>query len=123
MIDTKIKSNTKPLVNHFKAQRENPQFLNRFQSDYVPCVTSCINTMIEGNKELFFSSLKQLIKGQLDFLRPMVTDNTLDLFTTEYDFNFGVKISGSGGGGYVLGFTDDVEQASKLLNDFEVIWL
>ena len=123
LIDTKIKSNTKPLVNHFKAQRENPQFLNRFQSDYVPCVTSCINTMIEGNKEMFFSSLKQLIKGQLDFLRPMVTDNTLDLFTTEYDFNFGVKISGSGGGGYVLGFTDDVEQASKLLNDFEVIWL
>ena len=37
LIDTKIKSNTKPLVNHFKAQRENPEFLNRFQSEYVPC--------------------------------------------------------------------------------------
>ena len=123
LIDTKIKSNTKPLVNHFKAQRENPEFLNRFQGKYVPCVTSCINSMIEGNKELFFSSLKQLTKGQLEFLRPMVTDNTLDLFTTDYDFNFGVKISGSGGGGYVLGFTDDVQKASDLLKDFEVIWL
>ena len=123
LIDTKIKSNTKPLVNHFKAQRDNPEFLNRFQSKYVPCVTSCIDSMIEGDKELFFNSLKQLTRGQLEFLRPMVTDNTLDLFTTDYDFNFGVKISGSGGGGYVLGFTDDVEQASKLLNDFEVIWL
>ncbi len=117
LIDTKIKSNTKPLVNHFKQQRENPEFLSRFQAEYVPCVTSCINAMIDGDKELFFNS------GQLEFLRPMVTDNTLDLFTTDYDFNFGVKISGSGGGGYVLGFTDDVEQASKLLNDFEVIWL
>ena len=123
LIDTKIKSNTKPLVNHFKTQRENPEFLSRFQAEYVPCVTSCINSMIEGNKELFFNSLKQLTKGQLEFLRPMITDNTLDLFTTDYDFNFGVKISGSGGGGYVLGFTDDVEQASKLLNDYEVIWL
>ena len=123
LIDTKIKSNTKPLVSHFKVQRENPAFLNRFQSEYVPCVTSCINSMIEGDKELFFKSLKQLTKGQLEFLRPMITDNTLDLFTTDYDFNFGVKISGSGGGGYVLGFTDDVEQASKLLNDIEVIWL
>lgn len=123
LIDTKIKSNTKPLVNHFKAQRDNPEFLNRFQSKYVPCVTSCIDSMIEGDKELFFNSLKQLTRGQLEFLRPMVTDNTLDLFTTDYDFNFGVKISGSGGGGYVLGFTDDVEQASKLLDDFEVIWL
>jgi mevalonate kinase len=116
LIDTKIKSNTKPLVNHFKAQRENPEFLSRFQADYVPCVTSCIDSMIEDNKELFFSSLKQLTKGQLEFLRPMVTDNTLDLFTADYDFNLGVKISGSGGGGYVLGFTDDVEKANELLS-------
>ena len=123
LIDTKIKSNTKPLVNHFKAQRENLAFLNRFQSEYVPCVTSCIDAMIGGNKELFFNSLKQLTKGQLQFLRPMITENTLDLFTTDYDFNFGVKISGSGGGGYVLGLTDDVEKASALLKDFEVIWL
>ena len=123
LIDTKIKSNTKPLVNYYKAQRENPEFLSRFQADYVPCVTSCIDLMIEDNKELFFSLLKQLTKGQLEFLRPMITDNTLDLFTADYDFNFGVKISGSGGGGYVLGFTDDGEKASALLKDFEVIWL
>ena len=123
LIDTKIKSNTKPLVNHFKSQREDPVFLNRFQSEYVPCVAACIDAMVCGDKELFFSSLKQLTKGQLEFLRPMITDNTVDLFTAEYDFNFGVKISGSGGGGYVLGFTDDKEKTTALLKDFEVIWL
>ena len=53
----------------------------------------------------------------------MITDTTLELFTHDYDFHFGVKISGSGGGGYVLGFTDDVERASEWLKDFEVIWL
>ena len=123
LIDTKIKSNTKPLVNHFKTQRENHDFLNRFQSEYVPCVSSCINSMIDGDKELFFKSLNQLTKGQLQFLRPMITDNTLDLFTSDYDFNFGVKISGSGGGGYVLGFTDDVSITTDLLKEFEMIWL
>ena len=123
LIDTIIKSNTKPLVNHFKAQRENPELLNRFQSEYVPCVTSCINSLIVDNKELFFNSLKQLTKGQLEFLRPMITDNTLDLFTSDFDFHFGVKISGSGGGGYVLSFTDNVQKATDLLKDFEVIWL
>ena len=123
LIDTKIKSNTKPLVNYFKAQRENTEFLNRFQSEYVPCVTSCIDSMIQGDRNLFFKSLKQLTKGQLEFLRPMITDNTIDLFTADYDFHFGVKISGSGGGGYVLGFTDDMEKASALLKHFEVIWL
>ena len=116
LIDTKIKSNTKPLVNHFKQQRENPDFLNRFQTEYLPCVKTCIDTMVSGDKELFFNSLKQLTQGQMEFLRPMITDNTLDLFTTDYDFHFGVKISGSGGGGYVLGFTDDVEKANELLS-------
>ena len=123
LIDTKIKSNTKPLVNHFKEQRENPDFLNRFQTEYLPCVKTCIDTMISGDNELFFKSLKQLTQGQLQFLCPMITDNTMDLFTADYDFHFGVKISGSGGGGYVLGFTDDVPKASNLLKDFEVIWL
>ena len=123
LIDTKIKSNTKPLVEHFKAQREHPEFLNRFQSEYVPCVTSCINSMIGGDKDLFFKSLKQLTEGQLAFLRPMITENALSLFESDFDFNFGVKISGSGGGGYVLGFTDDVEKASDLLKDFELVWL
>ena len=123
LIDTKIKSNTKPLVNHFKKQRLNPRFYNRFQKEYTPLVKTCIGKMIEGDKELFFNTLKQLTKGQLEFLRPMITDNTMDLFSTEYDFNFSVKVSGSGGGGYVLGFTDDVQKASGLLTDFEVIWI
>ena len=123
LIDTKIKSNTKPLVNHFKQQRENPDFLNCFQAEYLPCVKTCIDTMISGDNDLFFNSLKKLTKSQLQFLRPMITDNTMDLFTADYDFRLGVKISGSGGGGYVLGFTDNVEKASGLLKSFEVIWL
>ena len=123
LIDTKIKSNTKPLVEHFKKQRLDPSFSNRFQKEYTPQVKSCIDSMIQGDKDLFFKSLNLLTKGQLEFLCPMITDNTLDLFTTDYDFHFGVKISGSGGGGYVLGFTDDLEKASNLLSDFDVIWL
>ena len=123
LIDTKIKSNTKPLVENFKAQRENPEFLKRFQTEYLPYVKKCINAMIWNDKKVFFSSLRLLTKGQLQLLRPMITDNTLDLFTSNYDFNFGVKISGSGGGGYVLGFTDDVDATSNLLRDFEVVWL
>ena len=123
LIDTKIKSNTKPLVNHFKAQREDPEFLQCYQKAYVPYVKTCLNALIWNDQEVFFKSLKKLTKGQVEFLRPMITDNTLDLFTTDYDFNFGVKISGSGGGGYVLGFTDDIQKVTDLLTNFDVIWL
>lgn len=122
LADTGIKSNTKPLVQYFKGKREDAEYLDAFQSIYVPCVSACINHLLTGEKEGFFTSLRQLTEGQLKFLRPMITDNTIDLFLERPDFNVGFKISGSGGGGYVLGFTDDVERTKAFMEGYDLIW-
>ena len=119
LVDTGIKSNTKPLVQYFRNKREDPDYLNAFQSDYVPLVSTCINRLIAGETEGFFTALRQLTDGQLRFLRPMITDNSIDLFLEKPDFHIGFKISGSGGGGYVLGFTDDMEQTNAFLEGYE----
>ena len=122
LIDTKVKSKTGPLVEYFKRQREEKSYLSAFQSEYVPLVAQCIETMILGDTDAFFEVLGRLSQKQMEFLRPMITDNTTNLFTARHDFHFGVKISGSGGGGYLLGFTDDQGQAEKLLSGFDVFW-
>lgn len=123
LADTGQKSNTKPLVQYFKKKREDTDYLKAFQSDYVPCVSACIDHLVAGEKEAFFSSLRRLTDGQLRFLRPMITDNTIDLFLEKPDFNLGFKISGSGGGGYVLGFTDDIDKTKAFMEGYELIWL
>lgn len=123
LADTGIKSNTKPLVQYFKKKRDEADYLLAFQSEYVPCVSACINQLIAGEKESFFTSLRQLTEGQMRFLRPMITDNAIDLFIEKPNFHFGVKISGSGGGGYVLGFTDDKEKTAEFMNDYNLIWV
>lgn len=123
LADTGQKSNTKPLVQYFKKKREDTDYLRAFQSDYVPCVSACIDHLVAGEKEAFFSSLRRLTDGQLRFLRPMITDNTIDLFLEKPDFNLGFKISGSGGGGYVLGFTDDIDKTKAFMEGYELIWL
>ena len=123
LADTGKKSNTKPLVQYFKAKREDAEYLQVFQTEYVPCVSACIDGLIAGEKEQFFKSLRQLTDGQLRFLRPMITDDSIDLFLERPDFNIGFKISGSGGGGYVLGFTDDLEKTKAFLGGYDLIWL
>lgn len=123
LADTGKKSNTKPLVQYFKAKREDVKYLNAFQSEYVPCVQACIEQLVAGEKSMFFKSLRQLTDGQLKFLRPMITDDSIDLFLEHPDFNIGFKISGSGGGGYVLGFTDDVEQTKTFMEGYSLIWV
>lgn len=123
LIDTKVKSKTGPLVEYFKRQRQDEVYLKGFQTEYVPLVSRCIETMISGNTETFFETLGELSQKQMKFLRPMITDNTIDLFLEKPDFHFGVKISGSGGGGYLLGFTNRPEQAETLLSSYEICWI
>ena len=123
LVDTGVKSNTKPLVQYFKEKRNDPAYLDAFQTEYVPCVKACIDQLVVGEKEDFFTSLRQLTNGQLKFLRPMITDNSIDLFLERPDFPIGFKISGSGGGGYVLGFTEDVAQAQAFLREETVVWM
>ena len=123
LADTGIKSNTKPLVQYFRTKREDPSYLVGFQTHYVPCVTACIEQLTKGEKQAFFASLRQLTDGQLKFLRPMITDNSIDLFLEKPGFNLGFKISGSGGGGYVLGFTDDMDKTKAFMEGYDIIWV
>lgn len=123
LIDTSMKSNTKPLVEYFRRQRENDKYLTGFQNDYLPHVTGCIDMMIQGDADGFFTTLQGLTLGQRRFFEPMIPESTMGLFESTYDFRFGVKILGSGGGGYILGFTDDRHKAASVLQGRNVLWL
>ena len=123
LIDTKVKSSTKPLVEYFKRKRENESFLAEFQGCYLPLVNDCIDSMITGDAGNFFNSLQSLTLSQTRFFGPMIPGNVAALFTDSYDFHFGIKILGAGGGGYVLGFTDDRQKASSILQNYDVLWL
>lgn len=123
LIDTKVKSSTKPLVEYFKRQRENEAYLADLHKCYLPNVGACIDAMIQGDIDTFFMSLKKLTAAQCLFFGPMIPQHTAALFESTYDFRFGVKINGAGGGGYMLGFTDDRDKASSLLCDHDVLWL
>ena len=123
LADTGKKSNTKPLVQYFKDKREDADYLAAFKSDYVPCVSACINHLTAGETTSFFAALRRLTDGQMRFLRPMITDDSVDLFLEKPNFNIGFKISGSGGGGYVLGFTDDVNKTKAFMEGYDLIWV
>ena len=123
LIDTEMKSDTKPLVEYFKRQREKEEYLRDFQRDYLPYVKGCMDAVIQGNTDCFFKRLQKLTSAQRVFFGPMIPDPVAELFERTYDFHFGVKILGSGGGGYILGFTDDRQKASTVLRDKKVLWL
>ena len=126
LIDSKIKSDTKSLVNYFKAQRETPSYLKAFNELYYPFVGRCINSLVSGNVDKFFDDLLHLSYYQTVMMRPMITDNMLPLFSLKREnAHFQIKICGSGGGGYFLGFSDDVDKTNEFMkeNSFPITWI
>ena len=126
LIDSNIKSDTKSLVTYFKEQRNEPRYLKAFDELYVPFVGRCIDSLVAGDADKFFDDLRHLSYYQTVMLRPMITDNVLPLFSLKReDVHFQIKICGSGGGGYFLGFSDDVEKTNAFMaeNGFPITWI
>lgn len=126
LIDTGAKCETKNLVSYFMEQHGKDSYCRAYNELYVPLVKLCIDNLISGSLDDFFSSLERLSYYQTVMLRPMVTDSMLPLMKMKRaDAHFQVKICGSGGGGFFLGFSDDKDVTEKYMKDngFPIIWV
>ena len=126
LIDTKIKSPTAPLVTRFKELREDATYLNKFDNEYIPTVSNCIKSLIEKKDNEFYNYLSQLSKLQIELLSHTIPEETREYFLTDINKEgFQVKLCGAGGGGFLLGFSNDIQKT----NDFfekdkkNIIWV
>ena len=126
LIDTKIKSPTGPLVNHFKELRNDSAYMDKFDNEYVSSVSKCINSMIDKNDETFFDNLSQLSILQTELLSHTIPHDFKKYFLKNiHDDGFQVKLCGAGGGGYLLGFSKDIDKTNRYWENIEqnIIWI
>jgi len=62
-----------------------------------------------------------LSKVVLKHFKPMIPDSFHHLWKQGIESNdYYLKLCGSGGGGYILGFTEDYQKTQKLLKDYKL---
>lgn len=126
LIDTMIKSPTAPLVERFKELRKDETYLNSFDNEYIPTVSNCIKSLIEKNDNDFYNYLPQLSKLQLELLSHTIPEETREYFLTDINKEgFQVKLCGAGGGGFLLGFSNDIQKTNEFFskNSKNIIWV
>ena len=126
LIDTMIKSPTAPLVNRFKELREDKSYLDKFDNEYIPIVSNCIESLINKCDNNFYSDLSQLSTLQLELLSHTIPEETKEYFLMNINNEgFQVKLCGAGGGGFLLGFSNDIQKTNDFFekNDKHIIWV
>lgn len=126
LIDTKIKSHTAPLVERFKELRKNEQYLYRFDNEYVPLVGKCIESLVKKEDRNFFESMSRLSRLQTELLSHAIPDEMKLFFFADADEDgFIMKLCGSGGGGFLLGFSSNIDKTNQYWRnvDKKIIWI
>jgi len=124
LLDSGNPGKTGPLVNYFLEDLNRPEFANDINSQLIPFNDNCINAIIRGESDILFPNLRQLSEFALTHFKRMIPESIKQVWQQGLETdNFYLKLCGSGGGGFLLGFTSDYEKAKAQLatHQFEMI--
>jgi len=121
LLDSEMIGETQPMVNIFMNKMKNEGFRNMTDQDFARLTDNCIDDFLHGNVKSLFGNVKNLSKVVLKHFKPMIPDSFHQLWEKGIQTNdYYLKLCGSGGGGYILGFTKDYQKTQKLLKDYKL---
>ncbi|NRS89046.1 mevalonate kinase [Flavobacterium sp. 7E] len=121
LIDSGIVGETAPMVSIFMENLKDKGFRTMLKNQFVKHTDACVENFLGGDMKSLFSNTKKLSKVVLSHFKPMIPEQFHAIWQKGIDTNdYYLKLCGSGGGGYILGFTEDLERAKASLNDYKL---
>lgn len=121
LINSGAPGKTEPMVQMFFEKMKNEGFRNTLRKEFTKYNNACIDAFVKGNTDPLFSNLKNLSRWAFMNFKPMIPNRLMKAWENGINTNdYYLKLCGSGGGGYVLGFTRDFEKAKVALSDFQL---
>ncbi|MBJ6369881.1 mevalonate kinase family protein [Snuella sedimenti] len=121
LLDSGIIGETGPMVGIFMENMKQEGFRKMLKDQFIRYTDACVDDFLNGNIKSLFKNTKQLSKVVLNHFKPMIPQQFHELWKKGIETNeYYLKLCGSGGGGYILGFTEDIEKAKKALKDYKL---
>lgn len=121
LIDSEMVGETAPLVNIFMENLKNEGFRKMLKTQFNKYTELCVESFLKGDFKSVYTNTKQLSKIALNHFKPMIPEKFHNVWQQGIDTNdYYLKLCGSGGGGYILGFAPDYEKAKEALKDYKL---
>lgn len=121
LLDSGIVGETAPMVSIFMENMKQEGFRKMLKNQFVKHTDACVDDFLKGDIKSLFSNIKQLSNVVFDNFKPMIPQQFHELWKKGIETNdYYLKLCGSGGGGYILGFTQDLDKAQSALKDYKL---
>lgn len=125
LLDSGMIGETAPMIRIFMENMKQEGFRKMIKNQFIKHTDACVEDFLKGDIKSLFSNTKQLSKVVLNHFKPMIPKQFHDLWKKGLETNdYYLKLCGSGGGGYILGFTEDLQKAKQALagHKLEVVY-
>lgn len=115
----KQRRNNGKLVNYFNNKcKSDPGYLSKLQKYYIPVNNECIISFLDQSDTMnFFSAVRKITLLQIEMFNEMIPEELIPSMQYGIDNKlFCLKICGSGGGGFYLGFTENRVKTESYFN-------
>ncbi len=121
LLNTNEPGETQPMVQIFMEKMKEQGFRKMVKTELKKYNDDCISSFIKGDFVPLFKNLKKLSAILLQNFSPMIPDQFQSIWKKGIETgDYYLKLCGSGGGGYILGFTRDYEKAKLQLKDYQL---
>ncbi len=121
LLDSGITGETAPMISIFMENMKQEGFRKMLKDQFIKHTDACVEDFLKGDVKSLFTNTKQLSKVVLNHFKPMIPTQFHDLWKKGLETNdYYLKLCGSGGGGYILGFTEDIQKAKQALSDYKL---
>ncbi|MEL0643831.1 mevalonate kinase [Olleya sp. Ti.3.14] len=121
LLDSGIIGETAPMVSIFMENMKQEGFRTMLKNQFIKHTDACVDDFLKGDIKSLFKNTKQLSKVVLNNFKPMIPAQFHELWKNGIETNdYYLKLCGSGGGGYILGFTPDIKKAQLALKDYKL---
>lgn len=121
LLDSGIVGETAPMVNIFMEKLKDEGFRKMLKSQFIKYTDACVENFLHGEVKELFANTKKLSKVVLNNFKPMIPEQFHQIWQQGIETNdYYLKLCGSGGGGYILGFTPDLEKAKASLKEYKL---
>lgn len=121
LLDSEQIGETEPMVNIFMNKMKNEGFRKMVNEEFAKYTDACIEDFLHGNVTSLFGNVKKLSKIVLANFKPMIPVAFHKIWAQGIQTNdYYLKLCGSGGGGYILGFTEDFEKTKISLKNYKL---
>ena len=111
---------TQPMVNIFMDKMKSKGFRQLMKDQFTKYNDACIQAFLKGDTKPLFSNLKKLSHLVFEYFSPMIPNHVKEIWEQGIETNdYYLKLCGSGGGGFVLGFTRDYDKVQSTLKDYK----